>query len=698
VFITAKTYPSGEGVDAAAVQDFNNDGFDDIVSANLTDKNVSVFLNNGNGSFGPANNLSVGVGAIEVASGDLDGDGNADLVVTDANTSAHVALGNGDGTFGAFSTITLHSQPKGIAIADLNSDGIPDLAIAIFGPANTFNGEVAVLIGNGDGSFAPPVFYELGTQQGNRVVATDLNNDGKLDLAVAIQHGSHPTNGLAVLLGNGDGTFQPAVTSVSGVNATDVAAADFNSDGKMDLALANSSPLYVVDVVLGNGDGTFQPATAYSTEGVANTVSVADVNRDGFADLVVGSSHTAVLLGDGTGSFGPAAVYWIGQSLVGGFARVGYFNHDQIPDIVGNGGSSEIAVAFGRANGVFNAPRVFPIGAYGLDLADFDGDGYADVVVSNGGELFFLHGVGDGSFAEPILFATLSAKDVIAADFNGDGKEDVLALPFNGNFIYAVLGNGDGTFQPPVLITVPINSFYGFDAAVSDFNHDGKTDLALTDFTTDSLLILLGNGDGTFQSAITYHTPDGPQAPITADFNLDGNVDVAISQASSRSEWLGFGYGFSIYLGHGDGTFDSPLTTELQGALALVSGDLNRDGKPDLVVGGDGVQVCLGNGDGTFGLPETVYSNFDFGSLTVGDIDLDGRPDIMVSFSQTTLVGLRGQGDGTFRPPVEFLMGDFPTVGRVVLKDLNGDGAPEAIVGGISDPLTVLLNASRRHR
>jgi len=687
-------------VNAAAVQDFNNDGFADIVSANLTDKNVSVFLNNGNGSFGAANNFSVGVGAIEVASGDLDGDGNADLVVTDASTSAHVALGHGDGTFAPFSAISLHSKPKGIAIADLNLDGIPDLAIAIFGPDRTFEGEVAILIGKGDGSFASPAYYDVsnvGTQKANRLIAIDLNKDGKLDLAVAIQHGSRARNGLAVLLGNGDGTFDGAVISVADVNATDVAAADLNGDGKMDLALADSSNGGMAEVILGNGDGTFQPATAYSTEGVANTVSIADVNRDGFADLVVGTPYTAILLGDGSGSFGPAAVYWIGQSFVSGFARVGYFNHDQIPDIVSNGSSSEIGVAFGRANGAFNAPGVVPIGANGLDLADFDGDGHVDVVVSNQ-ELFFLHGVGDGSFAEAISFANLAAKDLIAADFNGDGKQDVLALPYNGKLIYEVLGNGDGTFQPPLALTMPVNSFYGFTAAVSDLNHDGKTDVALTDFTTDTLLILLGNGDGTFQAPIMVHTPDGPQAPIAADFNLDGNIDLASSQASSNFEWLGFGYGFSIYLGHGDGTFDSPLTTNLQGALELMPGDLNRDGKLDLVVGGDGVQLLLGNGDGTFGLPATVYSNFDFGSLTVEDIDLDGRPDIMVSFSQTTLVGLRGQGDGTFRPPMEFLTGVFPTVGRVILKDLNGDGAPEAIVGGITDPLTVLINSSRRSR
>ena len=132
IFLAGRNYPSGGTPLAAVVQDFNNDGIADIASANGT---VSVFLGNSDGSFGSANTFAVGPFATEIASADLNGDGNADLVVTDDRHTANVVLGHGDGTFGRSSKIQLDGQPLGIAIADLNGDGILDLAIALFGPA-----------------------------------------------------------------------------------------------------------------------------------------------------------------------------------------------------------------------------------------------------------------------------------------------------------------------------------------------------------------------------------------------------------------------------------------------------------------------------------------------------------------------------------------------------------------------------------
>lgn len=675
IFLAGRNYPSGEYPIAAVVQDFNNDGVSDIVSANGNDQNISVFLGNPDGTFGQANTFSVGAGAAEVASADLNGDGNADLVVTDDIQSAYVVLGNGDGTFGRSSTISLHGSPLGIAIADLNGDGILDLAIALFGPFRPPGGDVAILLGVGDGSFASPVFYDLSDHSAVRLVAIDLNHDGKLDLAVAVQRGA----GLAVLLGNGDGTFQPAVFSQPG-DSNDIAAADFNGDGNVDLALVATFDTQV-RVVLGNGDGTFQPPTTYSSDEVEFTVPTADLSRDGVPDLVVGGGdHVSILLGNGDGTFGAPVLYGVGQR----FARIGYFNHDRDPDVVAGGGFSAIGVAFGRGDGTLRAPLAFAGGLTGFDSGDFDGDGNADIV--DGAPLSFLRGLGDGTFAPAVPIEDLFTGQLVATDLNNDGKLDFLAR--SGSGILTYLGNGDGTFQAPQFTDI------FFDApwpVVADFNNDGQVDVGATgyQFGIAQLAILLGKGDGSFEPPIYYQTADVPQSPITADFNLDGNPDLAISHT--------FGGTVSIYLGHGDGTFDSPLTITSRGALYLAAGDVNRDSKPDLVVGGaNGLNLFLGNGDGTFQAAQSIYSRY--GPVKVADLDRDGRLDVAVSPGETIVV-LRGRGDGTFSSRMQFPVGSQFS-GFFVLSDLNGDRTPEAIVstGVYTSSLTVLLNTSGPRR
>jgi len=671
IFLTGRNYPSGEFPVAAVIQDFNNDGIADIASANENDRNVSVFLGNGDGTFGRANTFRVGAGAMEIASADLNGDGNADLVVTDEVRSAYVALGNGDGTFGPFSRIPLSNNPLGIAIGDFNGDGILDLAVAIFGTETSFNGKVAILIGVGDGSFAPPVPYDL-TNKAVRLVTTDLNHDGKLDLAVAVQNLRTEGDGLAVLLGNGDGTFQPAVTSVPG-DSSDVAAGDFNGDGNLDLALAGSGE---VRIVLGNGDGTFQSPIAYPTAGAAETVATADLNGDDMPDLLMGGTETAVLLGNGDGTFASAVFYGVGQR----FARIGYFNHDQKADVVAGGNFSAIGVAFGNGDGTLRAPRTYPVGDRidGFDTADFNGDGQIDAVFGRlgdgGGKLALLFGTGHGDFISGPSFGDFTAGQVKAVDVNADGKEDVLAILFSDNGFFIFLGNGDGIFQTAKFTSVP-----GSDEAVAigDFNHDGKPDVAMTIFGSDQLAILLGNGDGTFQSPMYLSTSTGPGSPVVTDFNGDGNADVAVA-----------GTTIGIYLGRGDGTFQAPLTIADAGILA--TGDFNRDGVPDLVV--SGTRVLLGNGDGTFQPPQTIFSKS--GSLKVADVNGDGELDVVLSVAFDGLWVLLGRGDGTFLPTRLFVIGSEFT-GSCNLVDLNGDGLPEAVVSNVFDGLTVLLNTSR---
>ena len=350
LFRSVVTYDSGGyQADSVAVADLNGDGKPDIVVANCgscygppeigQSGSVAVLLGNGDGTFQPA--VAYGTGGtvpLFVAVADLNGDGKPDLVVVNRNSNnIGVLLGNGDGTFQSAQLYASGEAPAWVAIGDVNGDSIPDLVVA------DGDGFLGVLLGNGDGSFQGPVFYATGGPASYGVALADVNGDGKLDALVAT--GSDSKGAAGVLLGNGDGSFQPTVTypvclSCASFSSAPVVA-DVNGDGWPDLVVAAGD----ASVLFGNGDGTFQPVVAWKlgkrTSG--STVAVADVNFDNHLDLLLtdpcagaNCAHhglVALLPGNGNGSFQTAQSYPAGGFLTNSVV-IADLNGDRKPDLV----------------------------------------------------------------------------------------------------------------------------------------------------------------------------------------------------------------------------------------------------------------------------------------------------------------------------------------------------------------------------
>jgi FG-GAP-like repeat/Bacterial Ig-like domain (group 3) len=718
-FLTPLKFLAGSQPGSLCTADFNGDGKADLAVTNQVSNNVSILLGNGDGTFHPPVNYATGSNPGSVVAGDFNGDGKLDLAVTSDNVS--IFLGNGDGSFQTPAATIVGSAS---VVADFNRDGKADLA----GPGGN------VLLGNGDGTFQAETASAVKPGEGGPVAVGDFNGDGEPDLVVA----NYGDGDVSVLLGKGDGTFQPETTFPAGNGPASVAVQDLNGDGLADLVVTSRGD-NTISVLLGNGNGTFRAAVAYPAGDTPGDVAVSDFNGDGTPDVVAANydlNSVNILLGNGDGTF-QAAVHYAGSFP--GAVVVGDFNRDGVADLaLPEGGDPGfvgimlgVAPAAVTSTTLLSSPNPSPYGqpvTLTAEVKPSNATGQVEFLdgtsVLGAGPLTFglaqiatsllppglnpLRAVYTGvpgvwqstessvvdqvvnplpasGFAAPVSSSAGSGSDsVAAADFNGDGIVDLAVANYTSDTISILLGNGNGTFQPPLNYT----SFVPLSVVAGDFNGDGKADLLIGGYSPS---VLLGNGDGTFETGRSVAV--GAGAIATADFNGDGKADLAqpgYTPSTGASSVL-------VMLGNGDGTFYFPQSPSAYSAgtdpVSLAMGDFNHDGYVDMAVANNlsnNVSILFGNGNGSFQAPVNYSTGANPSWVTVADVNGDGNADVLVANANSNNVSvLLGNADGTFQTAVNYAAGSAPT--SVVAQDFNGDGKVDVVVANMSSNNVSLL-------
>lgn len=494
-------------------------------------------------------------------------------------------------------------------------------------------------------TFAGPVHYDVGASP-QAMVSGYFDSDTVLDLAVM----NYSDSSVSVLLGKGDGTFKPAVTSSTGYLPLSVAVGDFNADGTMDLATAN---VYDVSVMLGNGDGTFNPPSSLGVYYYPKSVAVGDFNGDGSIDLGVTSSYSSyygsnygyanVLMGNGAGGFSGPNVTFIDYASAGTALAVD-LNGDVYDDFVAFDSNGYVAALLGDSTGYLQGPTgYFYTGdySYGLAAGDLNGDGAQDLVTANfvGSSVGVLLGDGSGGFTGPVNYdAGGNPISVVVGDFTHDGNLDVATSNYYTDQVSVLYGDGTGILSNP---TLSATGSYPYSFAAGDFNGDTWLDAATANVGDNSASVLINDHSW---------PPPPPPPPPTVSIN-----DVTVTEGNT-------------------GTTDATFTISLSKAS---SQDVTVHYATAGITATEGSDYTAASGDVTIPHGQTSYS------VTVavtGDRHAESTETFAVNLSNPTNATIGdGQGIGT-------IYDDDPTI------SINDVTVTEGNTGSVNATFTVSLS------